>query len=75
MQSGAAANGGTKQASTSSQVVKWKEKSLGLVVSRAAADFGWFVLSFIIRTSVDWIHMRKSKPNKPNSGSASYQTG
>jgi hypothetical protein len=51
-----------KQASTSSQPVRWVERSPGLIVRRAATDFGWFVLSLIVRTSIAWIHMKKTKP-------------
>jgi len=38
------------------------ERNPGLIVRRTTTDFGWFVLSFIVRTSVAWIYMKKTKP-------------
>jgi len=52
IRSGFAARGVTKQAKTSSHAVKWKENIPDFIVRRAATDFGWFVLLFIVCTSL-----------------------
>lgn len=44
------------------------KRSSDLIVRRAATDFGRFVLSFIVRTSVAWVHSRTFASLSQDSG-------